>query len=68
MTERKYAPNESQGHLYIVPIHLYIRQLEQLANKYEWDGELDKCDLTLFELNHVRQYQIDTGSLYYPLF
>lgn len=52
----------------IVPIVLYIKQLEQLANAHEWDGELDKCDAVLLELNNVRQYQMQTGSLWYPLF
>lgn len=52
---------------YLVPIQALIKQLEQMASKYEWDGELDKRDATLSELEHVRHYQITTGSLWYPL-
>lgn len=52
----------------IVPIVLYIKQLEQLANAHEWDGELDQCDVVLLELSRVREYQMHTGSLWYPLF
>lgn len=52
----------------LVPITSYIRQLEQLSSAYEWDGELDKCDAILVELQYVREYQIETGSLYYPMF
>jgi hypothetical protein len=53
---------------YLVPIHSLIKQLEQMASTYEWNGELDKCDAVLLELQHVRQYQITTGSLWFPLF
>lgn len=52
----------------LVPITAYIKQLEQLASTYEWDGELDKCDAVLVELQTVREYQIESGSLYYPMF
>jgi hypothetical protein len=52
----------------LVPITAYIKQLEQLASTYEWDGELDKCDAILVELQIVREYQIESGSLYYPMF
>lgn len=54
--------------LSIVPINLYIKQLEQMAGKHEWDGEYQMCDVYLSELQHVREYQLQTGSLYYPLF
>ena len=52
----------------LVPITAYIKQLEQMASTYEWDGELDKCDAVLVELQIVREYQIESGSLYYPMF
>jgi hypothetical protein len=53
---------------YLVPIHTLIKQLEQMASTYEWEGKLDKCDAVLLELHHVRQYQTTTGSLWFPLF
>lgn len=52
----------------LVPIEAYIRQLEQLSSAYEWDGELDKCDAILSELQTVREYQLETGSFFYPMF
>jgi hypothetical protein len=52
----------------LVPIDSYIKQLEQMSSNYEWDGELEKCDAILVELQTVREYQIETGSFFYPLF
>jgi uncharacterized protein involved in tolerance to divalent cations len=52
----------------LVPIAAYIKQLEQLSSTYAWDGELDKCDAVLVELQTVRTYQVESGSLFYPLF
>jgi len=52
----------------LVPIVAYIRQLEQEASSLEWDGKLEECDVVLEHLNHVRHYQLETGSKYYPLF
>lgn len=52
----------------LVPIAPYIKQLEQLSSAYAWDGELDKCDAVLVELQTVREYQVESGSLYYPMF
>jgi hypothetical protein len=60
----KPAPKEQC----LVPIHSLIKQLEQMASTHEWYGELDKCDAVLIELQHVRHYQITTGSLWFPLF
>lgn len=52
----------------LVPIHQYMRQLQQQATQAEWDGDLDRCDLLLHELKHARDYHNQTGSLYFPLF
>lgn len=52
----------------LVPIVAYIRQLEQEASSLEWDGKLEECDVVLEHLSHVRYYQLETGSKYYPLF
>lgn len=52
----------------LVPITSYIKQLEQLSSIYEWDGEFDKCDAVLVELQTVREYQVESGDLYYPMF
>ena len=52
----------------LVPIAAYIKQLEQLSSIYAWDGELDKCDAVLVELQTVRVYQVESGSLFYPMF
>ena len=52
----------------LVPIVAYIKQLEQQANTLEWEGNLEGCDALLLELQHVREFQLRTGSLYYPLF
>lgn len=52
----------------LVPILAYIKQLEQEASILEWDGKLEECDVVLDHLNHVRHYQMQTGSMYYPLF
>lgn len=62
------ATDEQLKKQMLVPIVAYIRQLEQLANQYEWEGDLDKCDAVLADLQEVRLYQLKTGSLFYPMF
>lgn len=52
----------------LVPIVAYMRQLEQQAATLEWEGKLEECDLILQHLAHVREYQLQSGSLFYPLF
>ena len=52
----------------LVPIVAYIKQLEQQASTLEWEGKLSECDAILEHLGHVRHYQLQTGSMYYPLF
>lgn len=52
----------------LVPINAYIKQLEQQASALEWEGKLTECDAILEHLGYVRHYQLETGSLYYPLF
>jgi hypothetical protein len=52
----------------LVPIAAYIKQLEQQASTLEWENDLEGCDRVLEHLGYVRQYQLETGSLYYPLF
>lgn len=52
----------------LVPIHAYMRQLQQEATQKEWDGDLEGCDLILSHLNTVVEYHQQTGSLFYPMF
>lgn len=52
----------------LVPMVAYIKQLEQQASALEWEGKLEECDAILEHLSHVRHYQMETGSMYYPLF
>ena len=58
----------TRGQQLLVPIDSYIKQLEQMSSNYEWDGELEKCDAVPVELQTVREYQLETGSFYYPMF
>jgi hypothetical protein len=57
-----------QTKLGLVDIQSVAKQLAQLLQQQEWDGEFEKAKETQRELNDLLDYHNKTGSMYYPLF
>lgn len=68
MENRRLEDGLTREEQLLVPINAYIKQLEQQASTLEWEGKLEECDAILDHLGHVRQYQLQSGSMFYPLF
>lgn len=65
MQERSY-PEPEPKEKSLVDIRTLLRQLQQEIESAEWNGE--PCDNIRFEYDHVKNYHMQTGSNYYPLF
>jgi hypothetical protein len=50
----------------LVDIQTLLKQLGQLIEQAEWDGE--PVDDLKSEYQHIYDYHMKTGSAYYPLF
>jgi hypothetical protein len=50
----------------LVDIQTLLKQLGQLIEQAEWDGE--PVDDLKSEYQHIYDYHVKTGSAYYPLF
>jgi hypothetical protein len=53
---------------YMVSISDIIRQKKQEIEALEWDEDFITADLIKFELDHIIDYQISSGSMLYPMF
>jgi hypothetical protein len=51
---------------YLVDIQTLLKQLGQLIEQAEWDGE--PVDDLKSEYQHIYDYHVKTGSHFYPLF
>lgn len=56
-----------QASLGLAPIHPIMKGLERLLEQLEWEGS-PLCATTQRELDSIRAYHQQTGSLYYPMF
>lgn len=63
MGHKEYDRNKDT---YITLINPLLKELGQQLESAEWNGE--PCDNIRFEYNHVKNYHMQTGSNYYPLF
>lgn len=57
-----------QTKLGMVDIESVAKQLSQILQQQEWDGEVDKAKTTQQELDNLLDYYNKTGSKWYPLF
>jgi hypothetical protein len=57
-----------QTKLGMVDIKSVAKQLSQILQQQEWDGEVDKAKATQHELDSLLDYHNKTGSMWYPLF
>lgn len=63
MGHREYDRNKDTS---ITLTNTILKELRQQLESAEWNGE--PCDNIRFEYDHVKNYHMQTGSNYYPLF
>ena len=51
----------------VIPIHQYCIDLQKEISDAEWLGDIQRADVAISELEHVKE-MIDDGAIWYPMF